>query len=199
MSFKDTEKNIISIINDDELSKYNEYYLVRINKSLPESAFLADAYKVENKCPRLLSFYYDAAPEYGEILDFETYQVGANALEDDDERDCESVKKALRPEVTVLDGSRPVVYYHLNRTKDGIVEITEEIPHDLPIVFYNIGEQALKIAGKKIERGEHEILTIESPSRAKRRKEENEMWEAYLNSPCVAQSVKETQAQWLNK
>lgn len=171
---------------DPELSRYPLYIVLMLDGTSPEKAFLMDAVKVTNGSISPLCFEYDAEPEPDPFLD----------MGEDVEDVNMGIQKPLSPEAEVYDGSDFLLSYHLNRTKDGLVDLSGDEKHDLPILFFNIGEVRIKVEGNPLEHDNYLIYTINTPSRAKRKDDIAASMAAFLTSPKVVAEVKALQEEY---
>lgn len=201
-----------SILSDEitkhpSLCEYKYFYLILLDKASLGTAFLVDAVKVIDSCVSPLLYDYDPAPEYGEAIYLEKREINGKfetiltekLTDDDHDIDFVSVEKTLRPEVTIRDDKSNVVSYHLNRTKDGIVGLADDNAHDLPIIYLNVGCETIKIEGKKYKKDDCLIQTSTDPSRAKRKRDVANAWDALLNSPEIAKEVEKLRAREIEK
>lgn len=171
-------KIIIERLNNDPvLAKSGSYVVLALDGASPETAFLMGVYKVEGDIASPLRYDCDAEPEPDE--------------EDLDDTMADS-QKPLRPEAIIYDhNSTLLLSYHLNRTEDGLVGLSDDQRHDMPLVFYNIGETMLKVDGEKLISNGYLVHTAETPSRAKRKAAIESSMAAFRSRPDVAAEIEE--------
>ena len=179
-------KSITARLNNDPgLAKSGSYVVLTLDGASPETAFLMGVYKVEGDIASPLRYDCDAEPEPDELSGPE------GALDEDDLDDAMAdSQKPLRPEAVIYDhDSSLLLTYHLNRTEDGLVGLSDDQRHTLPLVFCNIGEKMIKVDGEKVISHGYLVHTAETPSRAKRKADIEASMSALLSRPDVAAEI----------
>lgn len=152
-----------------------EYYLLALDCSTPETALLRGGIRVAGNgdiTPLHMDTEVEPQPDEEpeiavEIILGETSRdAQIICVEADEEEQDTKVPKRLSPEATILDGAERILSYHLNRTRDGLMDLRDYEKHDVPIVYYNVGTTILKVDSEKISGGAYLVHTTETLARA---------------------------------
>lgn len=179
-------KSITERLNHDPvLSKSGNYIVLTLDGASPETALLMGVYKVERDIASPLRYDCDAQPDPDELSGPE------DSLEEEDLDDAMAAsQKPLRPEATIYDHDASLLLtYHLNRTEDGLVGLSNDQRHTMPLVFYNIGQKVIKVDGEKIMGDHYLVHTADTPSRAKRKADIEASMASFLSRPDVAAEI----------
>lgn len=156
-----------------------QYYLLALDCSAPETALLRGGVKVAGNgdiVPLHMDTEMDPQPDEDPeiaveiILGKTSRDTQIICVEADEEEQATEqgtkVPKRLSPEATLWDGAERILSYHLNRTRDGLMDLRDYEKHDVPIVYYNAGTTILKVDSQKISGGAYLVHTTETPVRA---------------------------------